>query len=211
MYSIREATDVVWLAMMATTAKDADNSAPGAADARPPAPPPRLSLAQMNALPDVDFRRIFSNVVECCPEVAVALATQRPFSSVGAAAQAAADILEALPEAARRRVLLLHPDLAGRLAQHGLLTAESQREQQAAGVLRLDPERAQRLALLNTRYRERFGFPYVVCAREKKSSEQILEDLQQRVERSREDELRTGIDEVKKICRLRLQELVADD
>ena len=59
------------------------------------------------------------------------------------------------------------------------------------------------------RYRDRFGFPFVICARENKK-EAILEGLKARLENSRELEIETGLKEVSKICRLRLLDLVVN-
>ena len=59
-----------------------------------------------------------------------------------------------------------HPDLAGKAAIAGDLTPESTREQAAAGLDRLTPEQHARIIALTAEYRERFGFPFIVCARE---------------------------------------------
>jgi OHCU decarboxylase len=81
------------------------------------------------------------------------------------------------------------------------LTAESAREQAGAG---LDRGGSKQRAL-NAAYRERFGFPYVVCVREH-TPESILAWGAERLERSHEQELETAIGEIAKIARLRLQE-----
>ena len=109
------------------------------------------------------------------------------------------DALEAaIRGASRERQIELvraHPELSTREP----LTAESAREQ--AGIaLRHDAQRE-----LNATYRERFGFPFVVCVREH-TPESILAWGEERLRRSEAEELDTALGEIAKIARLRLQE-----
>jgi 2-oxo-4-hydroxy-4-carboxy-5-ureidoimidazoline decarboxylase len=64
-------------------------------------------------------------------------------------------------------ILRLHPDLAGRLAASGNLTAESTKEQSSAGLQNLTEQERQKMNHLNQQYKQKFGFPFVICAREK--------------------------------------------
>lgn len=107
-------------------------------------------------------------------------------------------------------ILRLHPDLAGRLAQAGQLTSESTREQASAGLNTMTEEERQRMANLNKKYKHKFGFPFVICARENKK-DAILRGLEERLENAPQTEAITGANEVKKICRLRLLDLVRPD
>jgi OHCU decarboxylase len=113
-------------------------------------------------------------------------------------------------EAPRERQLGLiwaHPDLAGKAAIAGELTAESAREQASAGLDRLTPEEYEDFHRLNTAYRGKFGFPFIVCAKEH-TKETILADAAARLGHSRPQEIETQLDEITKIARLRLQDLV---
>jgi 2-oxo-4-hydroxy-4-carboxy-5-ureidoimidazoline decarboxylase len=60
---------------------------------------------------------------------------------------------------------------------------------------------------LNQQYKQKFGFPFVICARENKK-EAILSGLERRQNNSKETEAITGVEEVKKICRLRILDIV---
>ena len=60
------------------------------------------------------------------------------------------------------------------------------------------------------RYKEKFQFPFVICARENKMKT-ILSAIEIRVKNSREVEINLGIEEVKKICRIRVSDLVWSD
>lgn len=107
-------------------------------------------------------------------------------------------------------ILRCHPDLAGRDLESGTLTRESCEEQAAAGMDALSSEEASRMARLNEEYKERFGFPFVICARLNDKAN-ILRQLSERCQNERAVEMARGIEEVKKICRLRLHGLVLTD
>lgn len=107
-------------------------------------------------------------------------------------------------------ILRCHPDLAGRDLQSGTLTRESRDEQAGAGMDALSSAEASRMARLNEEYKERFGFPFVICARMNDKAN-ILWQLSERCRNERAAERARGIEEVKKICRLRLQGLVPTD
>jgi len=66
----------------------------------------------------------------------------------------------------RRAVLNAHPDLAGKLAAARRLTADSTAEQASAGLDALMDDERNRFTDLNTRYRDRFGFPFIVAVRD---------------------------------------------
>jgi len=72
-----------------------------------------------------------------------------------------------------------HPDLAGRLADANLLTPESTREQAEAGLHLLSTEEKSRLKSHNDEYRNKFGFTFIITARENKAAA-ILKGLDQR-------------------------------
>ena len=60
----------------------------------------------------------------------------------------------------------------------------------------------------NRRYRAKFDFPFVICARENKK-DAILAAFPKRLENSREEEIETALREIFKIAELRLQDLIA--
>ena len=64
-----------------------------------------------------------------------------------------------------------------------------------------------RLRSHNAEYRDRFGFTFIICARENKAAA-ILEGLDRRLGNSREEEINIGIGEVKKIAKLRSRDIL---
>lgn len=166
-----------------------------------------MEISTVNALPYEDFVKIFGNVVEKCPIITAAVWSRRPFVSLAALEAVINDFIDALPESGKEGILRCHPDLAGRDLQSGTLTQESREEQAGAGMNALTSAEALRMARLNEEYKERFGFPFVICARLNDKAN-ILRQLSERCRNERAVERARGIEEVKKICHLRLQGLV---
>ena len=144
---------------------------------------------------------------EHSPWVAEAAWRRRPFGTV---AELEAALEAAMREAPRERQLELiraHPELAGRETQQGMLTRESTHEQASAGLDRLSADDVDALRRLNRSYRERFGFPLIVCVREH-TKDSIIAWGTTRLEHSREQEIDVALGEVTKIARLRLADLL---
>jgi OHCU decarboxylase len=116
-------------------------------------------------------------------------------------------VLRAAPEAKQRALIEVHPDLAGRLAGAGRLTADSSEEQTSAGLDRLtDQERARFLAL-NEAYRARFGFPFVMAVKGRSKAE-ILAAFELRLGNEIATERATALAEIEQIALLRLLDLL---
>lgn len=171
---------------------------------------PPLSLGLVNALDEDAFVSAFSGVFEHSPRVARAAWQRQPFETVADVHRAFEDALRDADPARRLALVRAHPELAGRAATEGELTAESASEQASAGLNRLSPADLIRLTALNAAYGERFGFPLVVCVREH-TVDSILAWGERRLEHSPEEELHTALLEVGKIARLRLDDLLATE
>ena len=183
--------------------------AAGEVSAGAPVAAPPLSLARVNALGEEEFVKALGPVFEHSPWIARAAWRRRPFAGVGDLHGA---FEAAMREAPRERQLTLiraHPELAGREAEEGELTAESSREQVTAGLDRLSKEEVSALRRLNRDYREAFGFPLVVCVREH-TKDSILAWGEARLGHTRSDEVENALTEIAKIAHLRLHDLVAE-
>jgi OHCU decarboxylase len=104
-------------------------------------------------------------------------------------------------------VLRAHPDLAGRLAVAGELTASSSAEQASAGLDRCTPAEFARFQDLNTRYISRFGFPFIMAVKDRSRAE-ILDAFGRRIDNATDTEFATALAEVEKIALLRLKDLL---
>ena len=101
-----------------------------------------------------------------------------------------------------------HPELAGKAAVRGELTAESTREQSGAGLNQCTPEEFARLQDLNARYNEKFGFPFILAVRGY-DRHGIIEAFAKRVENDRDTELRTSLEQIHRIAGFRLHDLIS--
>ena len=173
------------------------------------APVTVISLEQLNALSRDEFVRLIGPAFEHSPWIAERTWASRPFATREDLHQALCRTVLAAGEQSQLGLIRAHPDLAGRMAAAGTLTAASAREQSSAGLDRLTPEEAALFQRRNDVYREKFGFPFVVCARLNRK-EAMLAGFESRLKNSREREIQTALDEIAKIARLRLQEMVSE-
>jgi len=144
---------------------------------------------------------------EHSPWIVEAAWQQRPFDSVDDLHVALEAAMREAPCERQLELIRAHPELAGREAQQRTLTRESSREQNSAGLDRLTADELEALQHLNCSYRERFGFPLIVCVREH-TKESIIVWGSARLEHSREQEIGIALGEITKIARLRLADLL---
>ncbi len=111
--------------------------------------------------------------------------------------------LETADEARKLALLRAHPDLAGKLAVQGELTAESTSEQAGAGLDQCTAHEFERFQTLNTEYQEKFQFPFILAVKGYQRAE-ILEVFERRVHNDYDDEFREALDQVHRIAYLRL-------
>ncbi len=128
-----------------------------------------------------------------------------PFADAQETADAFARVVRAATPDEQLALIRAHPDLAGRAALAGELTEESAGEQRSAGLDRLTPADLERVTRLNAAYRERFGFPYVVCVRGREVAA-ILADAEERLANDADAERERAIEEIAAIMRLRIED-----
>lgn len=162
-----------------------------------------MSGIDFNTLPHQAFVARYAGVVEHSPWVVERAAARRPFADL--AAGIAAVLADATPDE-RLSVIRAHPELAGRAAVAGTLTAESRSEQASAGLDRMEAEAVERFHALNAAYRARFDFPFIICVR-RTDLAGILRAMAERLTHDRATEVATALDEIGHIIRLRLETL----
>jgi 2-oxo-4-hydroxy-4-carboxy-5-ureidoimidazoline decarboxylase len=162
-------------------------------------------LAELNAMDRVEFVRVIGPVFEHSPWVAARTAAQRPFNSREALHTALMTTVEKASVEEKVCLIRAHPDLIG----DDELTAASKSEQASAGLHNATPEEAKQFREYNRQYRERFGFPFVICARLNKK-EAIARAFPIRLRNSRDQEIETALEEISKIAELRLKDLISE-
>ncbi|MGP6088928.1 allantoinase PuuE [Antarctobacter jejuensis] len=118
---------------------------------------------------------------------------------------ALARVFRSASEEQRLGVLTAHPDLAGKLAAAGRLTAESTAEQAGAGLDMLTDEERETFQKLNADYVARHGFPFIIAVKDNTKSS-ILDAFQRRIGNDRATEFAEACRQVERIAELRLIE-----
>jgi 2-oxo-4-hydroxy-4-carboxy-5-ureidoimidazoline decarboxylase len=163
----------------------------------------KTTISHLNALPTAAFVEQLSAIFEHSPWVAEKAAASRPYANTKALHHAMIQIVDAAGEEAHLKLLNAHPDLVGKT----LLTAESASEQAAAGLTHLSEQEKEKFHTYNQAYRKKFGFPFILCARLNKK-QAILATFPQRLAQTRAVEITTALEEIAKIARLRLEDII---
>ena len=164
-----------------------------------------VTLSALNRSSREAFVTALGALFESSPWVAAAVYDDRPFASVDALHRAMTGVVREAGEDAQLALIRAHPDPGTRLRPGGA----SATEQAGAGLDRLSPEAYARFGDLNRRYRERFGFPFVIAVR-RHTQASILEAFERRLRHDAPAEVEQALTEIAAIARIRLEEAVVD-
>ena len=162
------------------------------------------------ALSRADFVATFGGIFEHSPWIAeAAFDAGLPAEAKDAAGlhEALCAVLRSAPRDRQKALIDAHPDLAGRLALAGRLTAESNKEQASAGLDALTEDELARFTGLNDAYRARFGFPFITAVKGRGKAE-ILAAFERRLDNDPEAEFAEALAQIERIALLRLQDLL---
>jgi OHCU decarboxylase len=156
---------------------------------------------------ETTFLRAHGHLFEHSPWVIERSWAQRPFADAAALSAAFRRVIEAAGREEQLALARAHPELADKLAiDEGALTASSAAEQAGAGLDRLTAEQYATLQDLNRAYRERFGFPFIICVRLTDLAG-IEAAMRRRLNNDAEVELREAMIQVGLIGALRLADI----
>ncbi|NBW78498.1 MAG: allantoinase PuuE [Betaproteobacteria bacterium] len=170
---------------------------------------PKFSISEVNTWTESELVRHLGAVFESSPWVAKNVASCRPFDSVAGLHSAMVAAIEAAGQQAQLELIRAHPELAGKAAIRGELTEESTREQAGAGLSLCSPQEFEVLHRLNSAYNAKFGFPFIVAVRGH-TRHSIMTLFEQRLHNSPDAERQECLNQIYKIGRFRLDDLVAD-
>jgi chitin deacetylase len=108
-------------------------------------------------------------------------------------------LMRTVRELSRNEKLALigaHPELAGREAASGTMTADSTSEQGRLGFTGLTRAEFERVADINRRYRDKFGFPVIVALSAHASRETVIAEMEERLTHSVEQEIASAVDQI---------------
>jgi allantoate deiminase/N-carbamoyl-L-amino-acid hydrolase len=168
-----------------------------------------IDLEDLNRMPADQFVEALLGVFEHSPWVAARVAAQRPFATGLHLHEAMCAAVEEATSDEQLDLIRAHPELASRAAIHGLLTPESNREQQGAGLTACSPEEYSTLQALNREYREKHEFPFVLAVKGHTRAA-IIATLAQRLAHSTEEEQRVALAEIGRIALFRLAQKVEE-
>jgi 2-oxo-4-hydroxy-4-carboxy-5-ureidoimidazoline decarboxylase len=168
------------------------------------------TLADLNSCSKADFVAALANIFEYSPWIAETAADARPFAGVKPLFAAMTAAVDNAGSDLRLALIKAHPDLANKTQRAAGLTAESSAEQNSVGLDRLSDAEYEAFERVNNAYRDKFGFPYIVCVR-RHTKDSILRDFERRLPNDAETETRKSIEEIGRIAALRVDQLVASD
>jgi len=149
----------------------------------------------------------YGGIYEHSPWVAIeAEAVAGDIDDVDRLAEIMADCVDNASRERQLELIRAHPELAAKVSPAGALTAESTSEQASAGLDGCSAAEFARFRALNSAYREKFGFPFVMAVRGS-SRQAILRAFESRLGNDAEMEFETALGEIHKIARLRLRAL----
>ncbi|MBA2772639.1 MAG: 2-oxo-4-hydroxy-4-carboxy-5-ureidoimidazoline decarboxylase [Nocardioidaceae bacterium] len=169
----------------------------------------RADIAELNQMPRAEFVRLVAPAYQGEVGIAEVVADRRPYSDANAVRAAMQDELFSLSTEQQTELMRSYPTLAGEDMLSVDHTDRSFVDQAAAGLTFLGEEEQGAFAEVNVAYREKFGFPLIVAAREL-SSEQVLEQAWQRLDNSPRQEHAAALLEIAKIANHRLADVVED-
>jgi 2-oxo-4-hydroxy-4-carboxy-5-ureidoimidazoline decarboxylase len=167
----------------------------------------KISLTSLNAADEAGFLTALADVYEHAPWVTQAVSRRRPFATIAALHTVMMAAVRAAPADQQLALIKGHPDLAGKAARASAMTADSKAEQASAGLDRLSEAEFARFHHLNSTYREKFGMPFIICAR-RHTKDSILQQFERRLQNSRAAETETAIGEIFRIVALRLDQRI---
>jgi urate oxidase / 2-oxo-4-hydroxy-4-carboxy-5-ureidoimidazoline decarboxylase len=163
------------------------------------------SIEELGALDRDAFVERVGFAFESSPWVAAAAWEERPFASVGELHAAMVRAVERAPDERQLALIRAHPELSG----EDVLTPASAAEQASAGLDRAGGDERSRLRRATAAYREKFGFPFVVCVREHTPAS-IVASAETRLARTLGEERDTALREIAKIAALRLEDHIGE-
>jgi OHCU decarboxylase len=170
----------------------------------------QVRLGDVNAMSLEEFTATFGKLFQGPTSVVQNAYTQRPFPDSAALRTALQEALFATSPEEQRALMDAYPALGGDAVTDGTAGEQSALDQRTAGLTQLSDEDHEALRELTAEYREKFGFPLIVCVRDNPSRERILAQGHARLHNSAAQEHAAALIEIAKIAGHRFDDLVAE-
>ena len=160
---------------------------------------------KIEKLSETEFTEVFGNIFENSSWIAEILYGQKPFKNFKDLSKKMISIFEGTDSQNKLKILNSHPDLADKI-KIGSLTSDSKLEQSNAGLDQCTEKEFNEFKNLNTEYKTKFGFPFIIAVKGRNKLE-ILVNFKRRVLSDKKVEFHEAKRQVKQIASLRLEEL----
>ena len=154
----------------------------------------------INLLKKKEFLSIFGNIFEKSDWIADEVFNLKPFKDSNDLVIKMMNIYENSNNEKIIKIFNLHPELA--IEKN--LTSFSSKEQTGAKLNDCSKEEFEEFEKLNTDYKKKYGFPFIIAVKGK-NKEEILNNFKQRIQNDFEIEFNEAKYQVKKIASLRLE------
>jgi N-carbamoyl-L-amino-acid hydrolase len=170
------------------------------------------TLSDLNSCDAATFVEHLRGIYEHSPWIAQRASAQRPFANATALKLALQDVVNAATLDEQLGLIREHPELAGKAAVAGQLTAESTSEQAKSGLHLCSAEEFATLHRLNADYNAKFGFPFILAVKgpdgQGLTRRHIIATFTRRLKNQRPDEIAECLRQIKRIAEIRLNDLL---
>jgi len=172
-----------------------------------------MTLTDLNTCSLPAFVDALRGIYEHSPWIPERAAAQRPFATVTALKQALQAVVTAASADEQLGLIRAHPELAGKAAVAGALTAESNSEQAASGLNLCSPEEFATLHHLNADYNAKFAFPFILAVKgptgKGLNRQAVIATFARRLKNGRDAEIAESLRQIHRIAEIRLNDLLA--
>ncbi|HWA93482.1 MAG TPA: 2-oxo-4-hydroxy-4-carboxy-5-ureidoimidazoline decarboxylase [Terracidiphilus sp.] len=159
-------------------------------------------LAEWNEASEADA---VAAMLACCgaQRWAKEMAALRPLRDITALSETADTVWGHMEESDWREAFACHPRIGERKSEEAKTRSAEWSSQEQEQVTSAQMHTLGALVVGNTRYEEKFGFTYIVCATGR-SAEEMLAILERRLTNTREEELSEAAEQQRQILQIRL-------
>ncbi|UGB32099.1 2-oxo-4-hydroxy-4-carboxy-5-ureidoimidazoline decarboxylase [Metabacillus sp. B2-18] len=165
-----------------------------------------VSIKQLNNVSHSNFIDMLKDIFEHSPWIPERTWDCRPFSTVEDLHGKMIGRVNEASDEEKLRLIHAHPNLGTRLA----MSNSSVQEQTNAGLSELTAEEYEHFSLLNKRYMEKFGFPFIMAVKGR-TKDEIYSFMEKRISHGEKGEFETALLEIEKIALFRLRELIQNE
>lgn len=168
-----------------------------------------LSTCRPSQMARSAFVEHFKDLYEHSPWVAegvFALGMSHALNESGALLSVFQQVMLSASKKQQLELICAHPDLAGKAAIRGELTAASTSEQAGAGISQCSAQEFSRFTQLNEAYKKNFGFPFIKAVKGS-DRHQILAAFETRIGNHAAAEFAQALIEINKIASFRMAQM----